>query len=126
METARGFALTHFRGRQMRDVCGADGDIVGVVELDLSRDAANLVVLDRPDRPIDRRHREQAIEERQLLLARRDFVELARDDEVLGAAMAEVLSARDPHDQRRPFVATGRRASPRSRSISADSSSLIS
>ncbi len=57
----------------MRNMCGADGDIVGVVELDLCRDAPNLVVLDRPDGPIDCRDREQAVEERQLLLARRMF-----------------------------------------------------
>ena len=48
---------------------GAHGDVVGMVELDLGRDAANLVVLDRPDRLVYRGHREQAIEQRQLLLA---------------------------------------------------------
>ena len=78
----------------------ADGDVVGVVELDLGRHATDLVVLDGPDRLVDRRHGEQAVEERQLLLARRGLLELARDDEVLGAAVAEMLGARDARDER--------------------------
>ena len=77
----------------------AHGDIVAVVELDLGRHAPDLVVLDGPDRLVDRRHGEQALEKRQLLLARRGLLELARDDEVLGAAVAEMLAARDTRNE---------------------------
>ena len=94
----------------MRHVRGAHADVVRVVQLELARHAADLVVLDGANRPVDRRHREQAIEERQLLLARRQTRELARDDEVFGAAVTEVLAARDPHDER---GAVGRQAAAR-------------
>jgi hypothetical protein len=85
--------------REVRGVGGADGDVVAVVELDLGRDPADFVVLEGPDRVVNRRHGEQAVEERQLLLARCDFCELARDDEVFGAAVAKVLGSRDARDE---------------------------
>ena len=89
----------------------AGGDIVRVVELHLSSDAADFVVLDRTDGLVDRRHGEQAVEERQLLLTGGNRLELARDDEILGAAVTEVLASGDLYDELGLVRARGRRAS---------------
>jgi hypothetical protein len=80
-----------------------------VFEVQLGRDAADLVVLDRPDGPVRRRHRKEAVEQRQLLFAGGDPGKRAGDDEVFRACAAGRL----------PRSAT-------SRSMIADSSGVIS
>ncbi len=74
-------------------------DVVAVLQPDLAGHAADLVLVDCPDRLVCRRHGEQAVEQRELLLARGGGGKLARHEEILGAAVAQVLGLGDPRHQ---------------------------
>ena len=69
--------------------------------LQLAGDLPDLVVFDCVNRSIDRRHREETIEERQLLPAVRNPRKFARHDEVLGSAMSQAFARGDPDNERR-------------------------
>src|SRR5215211_3321605 len=72
-----------------------------MLELDLAGDPADFVVLNRLDRLIRSGDRKQTIEQRELLLTRRDLGKLAGDNEVLGAAVIQPLGPGDADDERR-------------------------
>ena len=75
-------------------------DEVGVLEPELAGDPPD-PVFDCVNRSIDRRHREETIEERQLLPAVRNPREFARHDEVLGSAMSQAFARGNPDNESR-------------------------
>ena len=72
-----------------------------MLQFQLRYNPADLVVFERPNRLIGRGDGEQAFEQRELLVPAGELVELAGDDEVLGPAKAQPLSAGNLHHERR-------------------------